>query len=226
VCCDARLPGIEYSLMVRTRPLTAHTLKRRYFGPILIAMALWALWALWAPDRLSAQTQAPAQTQQGKGASRASSFTPGLDDVMTLLVQPRHIRLFAAGTLQNWELAAFELNELRSSLDRVANSIPSYQGTDVREGIDSIMARSLQETSEAIHAGEVSRFMRAYETLTQACNACHAYLEHPFLKIRVPTKAEPLMAYPDQDFAPDPATPPQPAPEGRAASRDEMVPRR
>lgn len=209
--------------MLRTRPLTAHTLKRRHFGLILIAMALWAL---WVPNGLPAQTEAPAQLQQGKATSRASSFTPGLDDLMTLLVQPRHLRLLAAGTLRNWELAAFELNELHSALDRVSNTIPSYQGTDVREGIDSIMARTLQESSDAIHAGDVSRFMRAYEKLTQACNACHAYLEHPFLKIRVPTKADLLAAYPDQDFAPGPPRPSQAAPDGRAASRDEKVSRR
>jgi len=184
---------------MKTKSLTADTAGRRHLGLILAATALWGL---WLSNGLLAQTESPGPRQRGGDPPHASGFTPGLDDLMTLLVQPRHIRLFAAGTAENWELAAFELNELRSAFDRVSNTIPLYQGADVREGVDSMMARSLQETSDAIHTADVSRFTRAYENLTQACNGCHAYLEHPFLKIRVPQPADRSTAYPDQDFAP------------------------
>jgi hypothetical protein len=130
-------------------------------------------------------------------------FSPGLDDLMTLLVAPRHVKLHYAGTRRNWELAAFEMQELRASFRRIVASLPMYLDHDVRETIDALMEAKMQATELAIAAGDAPRFGKAFAELTDACNACHAYLEHPFLVIKVPD-ASATSAYPAQEFRPAP----------------------
>jgi hypothetical protein len=137
-------------------------------------------------------------------AAAAPRFIPGMDDLMTMLVAPRHAKLHYAGVRRNWELAAFEMKELRSAFRRIVASIPVYLDRNVVETIDALMKAKLDATDAAIATGDAAQFTRAYGELTAACNACHAYLEHPFLVIKVPdTPAQ--SAFPAQEFKP--ATP-------------------
>jgi hypothetical protein len=55
---------------------------------------------------------------------------------MTMLVQPRPIKWYAAGQQKDWELAAFELNERRGALRRIAQTSPKYR-TYRTDDIDS-----------------------------------------------------------------------------------------
>src|SRR5690349_918294 len=74
---------------------------------------------------------ADAQGTATKAAAPAPlevlDFKPGLDDLMTMLVQPRHMKLFFAGNARNWELAAFQMRELRSAFRRTGQTIPKYR---------------------------------------------------------------------------------------------------
>jgi len=143
----------------------------------------------------AAATKTPAAT-----AAAAPVFTPGLSDLMTMLVQPRHLKLYYAGTLKNWELAAFELRELRSSFRRIGQAMPQYQGNSVDESVKGIMTPSLDAVGNAIASGDSKQFARAFADLTTSCNSCHGYMEHPFLVMRVPDQGMKNPAYADQDF--------------------------
>jgi hypothetical protein len=122
---------------------------------------------------------------------------------MTMLIQPRHIKLYYAGTQKNWELAVAELSDLRAAFGRISQIVPKYQGSDVDEAIKAILAPKMQAMDVAIAAADAKRFAVAYGDLTAACNACHVYLEHPFLVIEVPG-ANRNTAYPDQSFSANP----------------------
>jgi hypothetical protein len=135
----------------------------------------------------------PAPVKQPPG------FVPGFDDLMTMLVQPRHIRLYYAGTAGNWELAAAELRDLRSSFDRLAQAIPNYLGNDVNASVKSLIAPQMTSVDKAISAADPKKFAIAYGELTSACNSCHTYLEHPFIIIKNPDSPNDL-AHLDQDF--------------------------
>src|ERR1700687_4124690 len=56
----------------------------------------------------------------------ASPYHPGLGDLMTAFVQPRHIKLGLAGSEQNWPYAAYELAELRESFGDVSRLVPKH----------------------------------------------------------------------------------------------------
>jgi hypothetical protein len=127
----------------------------------------------------------------------------GLDDLMTLLIQPRHLKLYAAATQRNWELAAAESRDLRAALGRIAQTIPRYMNNDVADSIKIMISPQLQAVDTAIAAADVKRFQASYVDLTAACNACHVYMEHPYIVIQVPAPGEPP-SYPDQEFRPTP----------------------
>jgi hypothetical protein len=125
-------------------------------------------------------------------------FKPAMDDLMTMLVQPRHIKLYYAGQTKNWTLAGFQLNELRQALARIGRTIPNYRNINVDTAVDSIFAQSVKSVAESIKARDTAQFATAYSEMTAACNACHVGMEHPFLVIKVPEGAN----YPDQEFRP------------------------
>ena len=171
------------------------------------AAVVVALVGLVAFDTSRSFGQEEPSTRSGRPLVPAKSapaapqaFQPGMDDLMTMLVEPRHIKLYYAGTAKNWELAAFELGELRSAFRRIGGTIPVYRDRGVDETIGAIVAPRLDTTESAIAAGDPARFAKAYGDLTASCNECHTYLEHPFLVIKVPSTTQPASAYPNQSF--------------------------
>jgi hypothetical protein len=133
------------------------------------------------------------------GGLQVLDFKPGFDDLMTMMVQPRHIKLYVAGQQKNWELAAFELGELRASLRRIGQTIPRYRTYPVDSSVASIFAPKIQAMDAAIKSADSAAFATAYADLTAACNTCHQAMEHPFLVIKVPSPSA-AAAFIDQEF--------------------------
>jgi hypothetical protein len=151
-------------------------------------------------------TVAAAQdTPQPTGSSPARTgapipvFTPGVDDLMTILIQTRHSKLYYAGSQKNWELAAFEMGELRAAFRRIAQMYPKYIDNSVGDALRLIMEPKLRHMDAAIAAADLKQFTTAYREITAGCNSCHNYMERPFLVIKVP-EAAPGLAVADQDF--------------------------
>jgi hypothetical protein len=121
----------------------------------------------------------------------------GFDDLMSMLIQPRHEKLFSAGTQKNWELAALESRNLRAAFAHAAQVMPRYLGQDVAQATATIMTPKLDAIDAAIAAADPRKFAKAFSEVTEACNACHTYLERPYILIKVPDGPS---AYPDQEF--------------------------
>ena len=135
-------------------------------------------------------------------APQAAPESLGFDDLMTLLIQPRHVKLYAAATQRNWELTAAESRNLRAGLGRIAQMIPQYLNNGVADTIKVMITPQLDAVDAAVATGDAARFATAYRQLTAACNACHVYMEHPYIVIQVPGSAG--ASYPDQNFHPQP----------------------
>jgi hypothetical protein len=134
---------------------------------------------------------------------REAGINFGFDDLMSMLVQPRHLKLFYAGTQKNWELAAAESRNLRSTFTRIAQTMPKYLNIGVEEATKAIIEPKMQTLDAAIAAADPKRFATAFNNLTAACNACHAYMERPYITIKVPDLAA-TSVFPDQEFRPLP----------------------
>ena len=153
----------------------------------------------------AAKAGAPAPATAGKAPPLVIlDFKPTLSDLMTMLIQPRHIKLWAAAQQRNWTLAAFELNEMRSAFDKVAATIPKYTTVDLGPTFISLMGPKIQTVNGAIGAQNPMQFATAFNDLTVGCNSCHEALNHPYLVIKVPDTT----GYPNQDFRPVPGAAP------------------
>jgi len=143
---------------------------------------------------------AEAQTPPARpgGGLVILDFKPAMDDLMTMLVQPRHIKLGLAGNARNWAYAAYELGELRETFDDVATRVPRHDNLPIPDMIAATVRPPMAALDRAIGAKDAAAFTKAYADLTAACNACHAGMDHAFLVIKVPDGAN----YPDQEFRP------------------------
>ncbi len=154
-------------------------------GALIGSAALLAAALLWS----AAGAQAPPPQPD---------YHPSMGDLMTMAVQPRHTKLGIAGRARNWPYAAYEVDELKNAFNRIARTIPSFNGNDTAALVASRIRGPLEHAEAAIKARDGRRFDAAYAEVTDACNVCHRSLNHDAVVIKAPDAA----AYPDQDFRP------------------------
>jgi len=68
---------------------------------------------------------------QSSGKSDAPGYRPGLGDLMTTTVQPRHIKLALAAQEKNWDYAAYELHELSEAFGRIVQVWPEWRSMPI-----------------------------------------------------------------------------------------------
>jgi hypothetical protein len=114
------------------------------------------------------------------GASAPAS-PARLGDMMSV-IQTRHSKLWFAGSVKNWPLAAYEMDQLKQSFIDAAmlyGNIP----------VDAITlaTRPLDEINASIKARDSAKFSDGFRKLTAGCNSCHAAGGVGFIAIRSPT---------------------------------------
>ena len=150
--------------------------------------------ALCVPSTAVTQSSPP----DTPAANAQADYHPSMGDLMTMAIQPRHIKLHLAGAQQNWGYAGYELGELRNAFARIARTIPRYRAIDTANITAAVTQAPIDALEQAIKARSPTQFEVAYAQLTQACNACHQSLNHAEVVIQVPAAA----MFPDQSFQP------------------------
>jgi hypothetical protein len=143
-------------------------------------------------DRPQQLTQTPAPTQ---GVSK--SYVPGLGEFMGR-IQVDHAKLWLAGEARNWELAGYELGELKEVFSDVQDLVPRYQNIPVGQMIDAIITGTITDLEGAIAARDFSKFSASFDNLTAACNSCHQAANRTYIAIRRPAQSN----FSNQDFSP------------------------
>jgi hypothetical protein len=162
-------------------------------GVVLVALA--------APPPGKAQQHGGMAGMNMQETKSTAPYHPGLGELMTAFVQPRHIKLGLAGQAQNWDYAAYELGELRETFDDVGKLVPKHGNLAIPAAIASTVRPPMAALDTAIKSKDQAAFNKAYRELTLSCNVCHQSADHPMIVIQAPTVA----AFPDQDFrAPKP----------------------
>jgi hypothetical protein len=133
-----------------------------------------------------------AMAQSGPDTPSGDQYLPRLGDIMNA-AQTRHITLWLAAKAQNWDLARFELRQLKASLTEAA---VLYSGIPVSNV--TTLGTSLQSIGGAIDAKDGKRFTASFGDLTNGGNACHSSLDRSFIVIRTPTE----QPFGNQVFAP------------------------
>jgi len=126
-------------------------------------------------------------------------YSPGLGDLMTATVQPRHTKLGLAAREANWPYAAYELHELKEAFERAAKAWPKWNTFSIPEMMAAVTKEPMAALDKAIKAGDPGRVAAAYEQLTAACNTCHRSADRGVIVIQSPLASS---SFPDQDFRP------------------------
>ncbi|WP_225587444.1 hypothetical protein [Methylomonas fluvii] len=120
--------------------------------------------------------------------SELTQFTPGLGEIMAQSAV-RHAKLWFAGRAQNWELAAYEIDELHEGFEDASKFHPTHK--DIKQPIPELIARymdqPLAELEQAIKDKNTQAFSERYDHLTASCNACHQATDFGFNKVIQPS---------------------------------------
>ena len=168
---------------------------RKLFSTIAVLMPPALLGALLLAQTADTASESPPAAATSPAPA---AFNPGIGELMNLIVQPRHTKLWFAGHEANWTLAEYEIKELRSALANVAKSRPVFRERSVAENVEMFMGGAFRGIDEAIRARDATKFAEAYATANAGCNACHTALNQSQVVIKTPEQA----SYPDQEFRP------------------------
>ena len=135
-------------------------------------------------------------SQKATGES-GQSYTPGLVEFM-MHVQSHHAKLWLAGNARNWDLADYQLDELKELLEDIAKRVADYKGTPVGKMIEAISMPPINDIEGAVKSRDFGKFAAAFDKLTAACNACHEAASRGFIVIQRPGSSP----FPNQSFAP------------------------
>ncbi len=118
-------------------------------------------------------------------------YMPGLVEIM-LTTQSHHAKLWLAGSVGNWELAAYQADELKEGLEEAGKLVPDYKGIPVGKMVDDLIMPRIEEVESAIKTRDRAKLPAAYDKLTAACNSCHQGSNRGFIVVQRP----PASAFP------------------------------
>lgn len=118
----------------------------------------------------------PGRADETKGRG----YLPGLGDLMNASMQVHHTKLWFAGHADNWAFAAYELKEIKESLEDIENFSPEWQDVPVGEMVKSLDSRPSHQVENPV------KFDTAHHQLTEGCNTCHAGSNRSEIKIIEP----------------------------------------
>ena len=152
-----------------------------------------------SPLVLGAACGRPSTTSTGATSAAASeAYVPGLGEMMGLQ-QMRHTKLWFAGQAGNWDLVAYEIDELGEGFDDIVKYHPTHKDSPVapRDAIPRMVTEPLKELRAAVDKKDAQTFERAYDSLTASCNNCHQATNFGFNAVQTPA----TNPYPNQVFA-------------------------
>ena len=131
-------------------------------------------------------------------AAAEPGFIPGLGELMSLQ-QMRHVKLWLAGEVANWELADYEVDELGEGFDDIIKFQPTHKDSPVapKDAIPRMVTQPRADVRAAVSRKDSAAFTRAYDALTAACNDCHRATNFGFNQVQRPASNP----YPNQLFA-------------------------
>ncbi|MEO8016783.1 MAG: hypothetical protein ABI769_03135 [Pseudomonadota bacterium] len=128
----------------------------------------------------------------------STTYTPGLGEIMTF-TQMRHTKLWFAGEASNWDLAAYEIDELEEGFHDAVAFHPTHKDSPVplAEVLPAMTDAPVVALRASVSKHDKAAFETAFDSLTAGCNNCHRAMKFGFNVVQRPT-AE---AFPNQNFS-------------------------
>lgn len=116
----------------------------------------------------------------------AKELAPGLGEYMTT-IQLHAGKLWFAVKASNWELADYELDELKETMEAAKALNAEKNGVKISGVLDSVVQTQVAQLAAAIKRKSPSEFQKSYDETLSACNGCHAEAGYKFIHIVRPS---------------------------------------
>jgi hypothetical protein len=116
----------------------------------------------------------------------AKESMPGLGDYMTT-IQLHVGKLWFAAKASNWELAEYELDELKETMEAAKGLNAEKNGVKISGVLDSVLQTQVAQLAESIERKSPAEFQQSYDETLSACNGCHTEAGYKFIHIVRPT---------------------------------------
>lgn len=149
-------------------------------------------------SRASAQAPAPPQADEMAALKAEVARLKGMvtDQSHVMADVGYHFtNLWFAGGSENWPLAQFYSDEVRSHLRWAVRVIPKRKDAEGREidlgGIlGGLETSTLKDLAESIKSKDKAKFINAYKVQLEGCMACHRATSKPYLRLRIPERPD------------------------------------
>ncbi len=116
----------------------------------------------------------------------AKDLAPGLGEYMTT-IQLHAGKLWFAAKAANWELAEYELDELKETMEAAKGLNAEKNGVKISNVLDSVLQTQVVELDNSIKGKSQTEFQKSYDETLSACNGCHTEAGYKFIHIIRPT---------------------------------------
>jgi hypothetical protein len=116
----------------------------------------------------------------------AKESMPGLGEYMTT-IQLHVGKLWFAAKASNWELAEYELDELKETMEAAKGLNAEKNGVKISGVLDSVLRTQVAQLAESIEDKNPVEFQKSYDETLSACNGCHTEAGYKFIHIVRPS---------------------------------------
>ena len=110
----------------------------------------------------------------------------GLGEYMTT-IQLHVGKLCFAAKASNWELAQYELDELKEIMEAAKGLNAEKNGVKISGVLDSVIQTEVAALDESLKSKNHSQLQRSCDETLSACNGCHESAGYKFIYIVRPT---------------------------------------
>jgi hypothetical protein len=116
----------------------------------------------------------------------AKQLMPGLGEYMTT-IQLHAGKLWFAAKALNWELAQYEVDELKETMEAAKALNAEKNGVKISGVLDAVLQTQVAQLAASIKRKSPAEFQQSYDETLSACNGCHTEAGFKFIHIVRPT---------------------------------------
>jgi hypothetical protein len=113
-------------------------------------------------------------------------LAPGLGEYMTT-IQLHAGKLWFAAKATNWDLAQYELDELKETMEAAKGLNAEKNGIKISNVLDSVLQTQIAELDKSVKSKKQTDFQKSYDETLSACNGCHTEAGYKFIRIIRPS---------------------------------------
>ncbi|TMA90696.1 MAG: hypothetical protein E6J74_23435 [Deltaproteobacteria bacterium] len=159
---------------------------------LIVVLLIWInrldnrMRSLGDPNRGALTTLQDSLKRVQADLTSVKELAPGLGEYMTT-IQMHAGKLWFAARATNWDLAQYELDELKETMEAAKGLNAEKNGIKISNVLDSVLQTQIAELDKSIKSKSQTEFQKSYDETLSACNGCHTEAGYKFIRIIRPS---------------------------------------